>query len=145
DVVRSQETLDRVRADIEEANELGAFGTPMVFINGVELRGRRAADALERAVVQAIESDAAAGSFEDDRPPSAFQKHIDDWRFGAEANIPRLAPTRIMGNSNGVVVIDAWGDFADEKVAEFHAQVKLLLAGRNDVQYTLRHFPMDQS
>ena len=49
-VMMSERTLTNVQADIEEAMELGLHFTPMIFVNGVELRGWQARDGVRRTV-----------------------------------------------------------------------------------------------
>src|SRR5262245_18685678 len=48
-IMQSQATVDEVKKDIDEAYALGIFYTPMIFINGVELKGWNAPQALTRA------------------------------------------------------------------------------------------------
>ncbi|MFT7464790.1 MAG: protein-disulfide isomerase, partial [Pseudohongiellaceae bacterium] len=55
--LESEEPRLLVQADTVEADQLGVFGTPVVYINGVELKGFHGEDGL----VHAVEDLAAAG------------------------------------------------------------------------------------
>ncbi len=68
------ETLEAVRADVVEGKQLGLFFTPMVFINGVELKGWNVPSALIRTVEQVAATNPPALSAVLDRPPIALEK-----------------------------------------------------------------------
>jgi protein-disulfide isomerase len=74
------ETLRRVQEDTKEAKALGLYFTPMIFINGVELKGWYAPNALLRAVAQVAASNPPARTAADDHPPLAHEKYVADWR-----------------------------------------------------------------
>jgi protein-disulfide isomerase/uncharacterized membrane protein len=143
DVMRREETMQRVQEDIEEAVSLGVQFTPMIFINGVELRGWSAQDALRRAAERVAA--AGPGSAIDDRPPDAFQKHLDDWREEARQALPHAPPERAMGAAHidAAVRIDVWGDYLDDPMAELDDAIRTIVAGRDDVRYTFRPLPGD--
>jgi protein-disulfide isomerase len=50
DCMGSSETADRIDADIAEASELGATGTPAFFINGLMLTGAQPIEAFEALI-----------------------------------------------------------------------------------------------
>src|SRR5438477_507766 len=53
--MQAEESLRAVREDVEEGSRLGLTQTPMIFVDGVELRGWSAPDALAQAVRAAVE------------------------------------------------------------------------------------------
>ncbi len=143
-VMHSDETVTNVQKDIEEAKALGLFTTPMVFINGVELRGWKAKDALARAVGRLAATNPRPGSASQDRPPSASQKYIDDWRVQPELPLPADAREWTIGPPDAVVRIVAWGDYQEPYTAKADGVLRALVASRDDTRYTFRHYPINQ-
>lgn len=52
--VNSDETVDRVRADTEEAQQFGVQSTPTFFVNGTPLVGLKSPDDFRRAIEEAL-------------------------------------------------------------------------------------------
>ncbi|MBT5657639.1 MAG: thioredoxin domain-containing protein [Phycisphaerae bacterium] len=83
EIMTSDETLDLVTSDIEDGVELGLFYTPMIFINGVELKWHLLPASLRRTVNRV--ADAIASGREESEivvPPVGIEKYIADWRDG---------------------------------------------------------------
>lgn len=166
-VMTGPETLERVRADIDEAFALGLSSTPMIFINGVELRGWNAPDGVGRALRAA----AAAKPDGVDRPAGAREKYLADWREGARVIVPVDRQARVMGpgvvrtdralvegvggggdvervvggTAGGTVSVVLFGDYLEPNTVEADAEIRRVVSGRADVRYEFRHFPVDQS
>ncbi|MFN0133397.1 MAG: DsbA family protein [Phycisphaerales bacterium] len=144
-VMQSPETLLPVKADVEEAMVYGLRQTPMVFINGVELKGWQA---TPNALTKAVESLALASppvkGPEDDRPPSASDKNVADWR-----GMPNMAwrsrdkPWAI-GPTDAPAVVQIFGDLQDEGTLQADRMVRDAIVGRTDVRYEFRYYPVDQ-
>jgi protein-disulfide isomerase/uncharacterized membrane protein len=82
-IMTSDETLDFVTSDIADGIELGLFYTPMIFINGVELKWHMLPSSLERTVNRV--ADAIASGREESEivvPPVGIEKYVADWRDG---------------------------------------------------------------
>lgn len=82
-IMTSDETLDLVTGDIADGVELGLFYTPMIFINGVELKWHLLPASLRRTVNKV--ADAIAAGHEESKivvPPVGIDKYIADWRDG---------------------------------------------------------------
>lgn len=143
-VMQSEETLKRVQEDIEEAVSYGLHYTPMIFINGVELKGWNA----QNAVTRAVERVAAAGPQREAapvRPPTAFEKYIADWKEQPQRAISALPAHRQLGAAEGPVRVDVWGDYETPSAAELDRAVRAAISGRRDVVYAFRYFPIDES
>lgn len=141
-VMTSDETLRRVRADIDEAISLGLQQTPFLFINGVELRGWNAPDAVRRAVAAAAAAPSSPGG---DRPPTALEKFIADWR-AQPARAFAVRPTPLdTGPTDARVTILMFGGFQEPFTAEADAMIRASVVGRSDARYLFRHFPLDRS
>lgn len=142
-VMMGDETLRRVQEDIEEAVSVGLHYTPMIFINGVELRGWSAPNAIDRAVQRIVQS---GGEPEIAQPPTAFEKYIADWRDGNL--MPRYAspdPARSLGPDDAPVRVDMWLDYQSDRCVDADAEIRQRLESRSNVQYVIRHFPVDNA
>ncbi len=135
----SDRTLNVVRADIDEAFGVGLSTTPMIFINGVELKGWTAPDALSRAAEAAASSSSPAT----DRPPEALTKLVADWLEQPRSVIPPVPHPWVRGTANAHVRVVLFGDYQEPNCAEVDALLRKLAAERPDTSYEFRHFPLD--
>jgi len=137
-VMMGDETLRRVQADADEAQSLGIFRTPMIFINGVELKGWMSANALSRAVDALAATNPPPGSASQDRPPPAFQKQLEDWLVQPRRTLPEDPRTWTMGPDDAAIDIVAWGDYQEPFTREADAILRRLAATRGDTRYAPR-------
>lgn len=145
DAFHGPESLNRVREDIEEAQELGIIGTPMIFINGIELRGWHLENAVERAIEAVASTNPAPATGAADRPPSAFEKYVNDWRHMTRIELDPAAESKWIGADRPRVVVDVWGDHHLDSVRAFDWAIRRVLDERDDVQYRFRMYPVDQT
>lgn len=146
--LESEEPKRRVQADTEEADLLGVFGTPVVYINGGELKGFHGDDGL----VQAVEDLGAAGlparDASADQPIGAIERHIAAWRSGTAADIRpgqhswTLGPEDASGEEAQIIEVVLFADYLIPSTVQADALVRELVARRTDVQYSFRHFPL---
>ncbi len=144
-VMNSQETLARVQSDIEEGIWLGLHFTPMAFINGVELKGVFAVQAIPRAVAAVAARNPPPMGHENDHPPPALDKCVDDWREAAVVRIPPDAVPWPKGPDNARIKIVMWGDYQETWTPKADGIIRQWMAGRTDTQYVFRHFPFNQA
>jgi predicted DsbA family dithiol-disulfide isomerase/uncharacterized membrane protein len=137
--MRGPETLRRVEADVAEALGLGIDSTPMVFVNGVELRGWRAPEGLRRAV-QAAASAAPDAAPAGDRPQDALAKALEDWRLEPER---ALSAGREDSVSDGALDAVLWGDLLDETSRALERRLRALAAADSRLRVSFRHYPLD--
>jgi protein-disulfide isomerase len=142
-VMMSPEVRAAIRSDAEEGKNLGLFFTPMIFINGVELRGWSAPDALTRAVEGLAATNPRPAPPTVDHPPLALEKYIEDWREQPRITLPPDPVARVKGASSPRVDIVIWGDYQEQGTVWADSIVKVFSAGRSDVRYTYRHFPVN--
>jgi protein-disulfide isomerase/uncharacterized membrane protein len=142
-VMLSDETLQLVKTDIAEAIGLGLYTTPMVFINGVELRGWSLHKALTKAVVAVAATNPSPGDPSQDRPPTAREKYIGDWRAQPARNIPLDARQWTTGPTDATIRIVNWGDYQEPFTAKADIKIRALAASHGDVSYTFRHYPVN--
>ena len=145
-IMQGPETLQRVKADIAEAVSLGLARTPMVFINGVELKNWNVVpDALPKTVAAVAASNPPAGTPEQDRPAKAGEKAVSDWREAIAMAWPiRKQPWTSVPDSVPVR-ITIFGDLLEPNTAQADKTIRDAIAGRDDIRYEFRYFPMDQT
>lgn len=143
-IMMGDETLRLVQADIEEAISLGLFFTPMVFINGVELRGVFTKNAIPTAVTNIAAHHPPPMTHEFDRAPSAIEKAIGDWRESRIATLPADQRPWTTGPPNARVQIVLWGDYQESGTVGADGDIRVWMTGRSDTQYSFRHFPFNR-
>jgi len=145
-IMQGEETLKRVKADIDEAVGLGIFYTPMIFINGVELKGWTAPNAVRRMVEQVAATNPQPAPPTADQPPSANEKFVADWR---EQPVRQLKPAIMswpMGSPDAPLRVVVWGDLQELSCATADAQVRAYIEKYPGmVQYEFRQYPFDPS
>ncbi len=144
-LMTSPRTLERVQADIEEAVWLGLHYTPMIFINGVELKGFTVPGALERTVQEVAAQDPPALTHAADQPPPAADKYIADWLAQGVRSLPPDRHPRILGPADAPVQVMVWGDLVEPFTARCDSIVRAILAQRSDVRYAFRLYPVNQA
>ncbi|MGE0478957.1 MAG: thioredoxin domain-containing protein [Phycisphaerae bacterium] len=143
-LMQGPETLARVKSDIEEGVAVGLYFTPLVFINGIEVRGILARDAVKRAVEALAETKPPPRSASSDRPALAATKFVDDWRAGHRIANPADTSAWPRGPAGAPLEIVMWGDYQEPITAEADRLIRAFIAGRSDARYTFRHFPFNQ-
>lgn len=144
-VMQSEETARRIREDVQLSKELGLFFTPMIFVNGVELKGWHVPNALARTVEEVAATNPTPRGPEADLPPPALEKYVADWReqsvlpLGSDSTVHRLGP------ENAKVQVVLWGDLTEPTTAEADTLLRKLAGERDDMSYTYRHYPFDSS
>lgn len=138
--MKAPETSARIQEDVAEGMRLGLTSTPMVFVNGVELRGWRTAGALELAVDAARSARSTPGQ---DRAPEARARYVDLWRSAAITTLPVDPNEHVLGRRDARVQIVVWGDYQEPTTAAVDVELRNLALQRSDVAYTFRAFPVN--
>lgn len=144
-VMQSNQTLDRVKADIAEGWELGLYRTPMIFINGVELRGWMAPRSIEKTVQQVLAANPPVRGSEADQPPKALDKYVQDWRESPPRQIAEDPARPVLGNRTAPIRVVVWGDLQEPGTCEADSSLRALAAARTDVRYEYRHWPFNKA
>ncbi len=142
-LLEGDETLERVQADIEEAVSLGIKATPMVFVNGSELQGLGAANAMRQVITRLANEHPMTA--EGDRPPPAAERFLALWRGNRQSDLPADTHAWPDGPEDARIQVVLWGDYQDRIVAEVDTEIRKLLADRTDARYTFRHLPINQT
>ena len=130
-----------ISSDCEEASALGLYYTPMVFINGVELKGVFAPQAVSRAIAALDANKPPAKGPEDDNPPLAPERHVSDWRENSVSRMPVDAMTFGKGPENAKIRVAIIGDYQEAGSIEALREISRLTAGRSDVRIDFRVYP----
>jgi len=139
-------TLPQIREEVDEAVALGLYFTPMIFVNGVQLRGWQAPNAVINAVQEVAAANPPRRMPTADNPPLAAQKYVDDWEQSGWRNVPGDDISYPLGTGADHVEIVVWGDYREVGTQNFDKQLRNeILPNHTDVLYNFRHYPLDQS
>lgn len=144
DLMQTPAMLQRVQADVAEAFALGLHYTPMIFINGVELKGWNAESAVRRAVMQVADMQLPPRGPERDAPPPALEKMVADWVEQPVFGMPADSRPHVTGVNPGVINVVVWGDPLEPNTAALDKIIRDFMRGRNDVSYDFRFFPFEK-
>ena len=125
-IMASDETLDLVHQDIEDAIALGLFYTPMIFINGVELKWHMLPARLSQTV-NSVADGIASGRAKAKQitPPVGIDKYVADWRDGRVRMIrPSNRDFRRRDRMDKAPQITAFVDFTSPNSAVFMHDLK---------------------
>ncbi len=141
-------SLANVTADIEEAQALGVTQTPMVFINGVELRGMSRVSQLKSEIDALRAENLPALTAAADRPPTAVEKYVQMWAEGRDFTPDdTLTVTEAdwsMGATAPEVDIVVWADYKFAGVPEVDRAMRELIEEYDWARYTFRFYPLDR-
>lgn len=151
-MLESPEISALISADIEEGMSLGIAGTqtPLIFINGVELRGWNIPGAFEQATRALLATNPPARTASADRPPLARERYLNEWSSGSIVTVPDEAFRFTVGTtpqqSSDTVRVVLFGDYLEPGTAEADRTLRQLAADpARRLQYSFQHFPFDQA
>lgn len=138
-VMMSPVTEQLVKGDADIAVAVGLQETPMIFINGTELRGWRQPGVITRTIDALIASNPPVSGPRNDRPMLAGEKYIEDWRQEPVLAITDT-PQRSAGPADAKVTITIWGDFTEPNTKKaYEAMIEWTTS--KSVKIVWRHFP----
>lgn len=140
--MHSNETLERVKADIELGMRHGLDSTPMVFVNGVELRGRTAPNALERVLAEVHSNPAAART---DQPPTARERCLAVWREAPRVELPVDTRPHVLGRADAKVKVVVFGDYQEPNSCAVDVELRNIALSDPRVSYAFRCYPVNKA
>ena len=143
-IMTSDETLDLVHQDIEDAIALGLFYTPMIFINGVELKWHMLPARLSQTV-NSVADGIASGRAKAKRitPPVGIDKYVADWRDGRVRLIrPSNREFRRKDRIGKAPRVTAFVDFTSPNSAVFMHDLKVWEDTHGETDLILRINPL---
>lgn len=147
-----------IGADMDETQTVGLYWTPMLFVNGREVKNFRAFNytALERAVQAVLASDAVAkgpGGDGDDRPLASCEKFLDDFynpdpdpaskAMGAFDLRPILRDHPkgyALGEANAPIQLHFWGDVMLPESRKAALAIRDAMRDRSDIRLIYHHY-----
>ncbi|MCH2151713.1 MAG: thioredoxin domain-containing protein [Phycisphaerales bacterium] len=130
-----------IAEDVGIGGQLGVFFTPMIFINGVQLKWYQNSSNLAlqiSKVATAIKNGTDDGSLK--APPTTAVKYVEDWRDGVVRVIPDTQNVA-KGRSTDEHSIVLFADYTDPTTRELHARVEALRDKYPGIRYNILAFP----
>ncbi len=144
-IMQSNRTLGTIEEESNEAVALGLHFTPLVFVNGTEIKGFTARGAMRRAAEAVLSSGAEPATHVVDRPPLALTKYITDWKQGGKRIFQQDKPQHSRGATEPVVDIMVFATYSSQVTNRFEDALEQAMRTRPWVRYIFRHHPFDQS
>jgi predicted DsbA family dithiol-disulfide isomerase/uncharacterized membrane protein len=143
--MQGDQTLSIVHQDVERAHSLGLHYTPMIFINGVELKGWNAANALERTIAQVAATSPDPRTASADHPAPAIEKYVSDWMEQRAIRLPGDIHEIGYGQAAGPEVeVVLWGDYQEENSINLDREIRAAMETQPGIRYIFRHFPVNR-
>lgn len=142
--MESPEAIRGVEADVREGVSLGISQTPMIFINGVELRGWNAPNAVARAVRAVLDASPTPASGGTDTPQGAIARYMADWRESPVVALPPEVRRNGLGRETAPVTVVLIGDYREKTCAEADGLLRVFTSGPEPtIRYHFVHFPVE--
>ncbi len=143
-LMESPEIKALIASDVDEAWSRGIDHTPMIFVNGVELRGYTIPNALTQAIDAAYAARPAPATAATDSPLDAAGRAIDLWQKSPAATIPVSLFAHAFGPSNSPVQVVMFGDLNEPGTAEADTVLRAFTSGGSyQIRYAFAHFPVN--
>lgn len=140
-VMTGGRTEQVVKADHALGDDLGLYFTPMMFVNGVEVRGWRTnPNALSQAAEAALAANPPVADAKGDKPVLASQKYFEDWTNEPKRTLPDSKPDRTQGSKDAPVQVMVFGDYNEPNTKKLDALVRGMLKSK-PIRYEFRHYP----
>ncbi|MFH1144134.1 MAG: thioredoxin domain-containing protein [Candidatus Eisenbacteria bacterium] len=136
--------LDLIHADVEEGMWLGLHYTPMVFVNGVEMKGIFSPNAITRTVEEVLLRSPQPLTASVDQPPPALQKYVDDWWQQPRRDLRDDGAAWTLGPTEAPIEVVVWGDYQEPNTAQADQALRERVGQRGNMRYTFRHFPVQR-
>jgi protein-disulfide isomerase/uncharacterized membrane protein len=143
-LMRSEDVQSLILEDVEEAKDLGIFFTPMIFINGVELKWYSIPSSLSSTInriATAIEDGSNDGQIQ--APPEARDKYILDWQEGRRRSIPNAEHAPMVGTEEAELEVVLWMEYTSEFSANIEDQIQRMRGIYPDMKLSYRVYPID--
>jgi protein-disulfide isomerase len=135
-----------IAEDVALAKSMGIAFTPMIFVNGVELRGYTAPDALVRAATALHASKPARQKLGSDVGLTARERALDEFAKSAVRQLPERLTRRTLGPAQSDIRVVLVGDYAEPRTREADSVLRILTRGPGEtIAYSYAHFPVNQA
>ncbi len=130
-----------VEHDVREAEQVGLRGTPMLFINGVEVAGLNSIASLHDALATLHAADLPTRTAEFDRPPRLADSRFDEWQRQGVVDIPTGRCRWHAGPDNAPIRVVLFLDCHQPTGAPLAALLRDWTARRSEVRAEFYHYP----
>ena len=114
-IINGEEVNDLVLADVDEAVGYGVLFTPMIFINGVEVKWYHIPQKLSSTIARVGDAIASGqASAEGQRPPTADEKLLLDWKDNSMRNIGDSPHDLFRGSEDADIEVVVWGEYTSK-------------------------------
>jgi protein-disulfide isomerase/uncharacterized membrane protein len=147
-IMFSDNVQDLVKEDIEEAQALGIFFTPMIFINGVQYKwaipGTPGLTTVVDRIATAIENGTADAPIA--QPDTVVQKYVSDWRDAPVQQERAGDHSFRMNDSADAIRITVYGDYVSDKTKWLLDEVNTASTNTGiPVSIEVRVYPLDRA
>jgi protein-disulfide isomerase len=143
-LINSEEVNDLIDLDVVEGEKLGVLFTPMIFINGVEMKWyhipQRFSTTIDKvaAAINAGDPSAAPRT-----PPSGREKLLLDWKEGRHRSVPETTHDLKRGNPDATLQVVVWGEYTSrDYLQKLRDHLMPILEKYPDHSFSYRVFPM---
>jgi protein-disulfide isomerase len=141
-VMNGDATLKNVQNDAVWGEALGLFYTPMMFVNGVEVRGWLTNPmALTQMIDQVATLNPPPADARNDDPPLVGQKYFEDWKLSPRQTISMGNDAYVMKTPGAKVDVVVWGDVTEKGTKELDTELQKIV-GKKPINYSFRHYPV---
>ena len=139
---KGEETLKLVQDDAKWGEVLGLFYTPMMFVNGVEVRGWLTNPMMLTSMINdAIKINPAPADAKNDNPPLVGMKYFEDWKLAPRVRIPEGNAKYVKKQAGAKVDVVVWGDLTEPGTKELDLALQGMI-GKKSFNYAFRHYPV---
>ncbi len=140
-VMNSATVRALIEHDVREAHQVGLRGTPMLFVNGVELAGLSSVASLRDMLARLQAADLPPRTAAFDRPPLLADTFYDQWQEQPIVDIPRGRCRWHLGPEDATVRVVLFLDCQRSLSAQVAAVARDWAAKRSDVRAEFYHYP----
>ena len=140
--LHGREALQRVKDDIETAVRLGIDGTPVLFVNGMELAHPEIAEAIPRTMAALDRVKPRPQTAANDRPRPGQERLVAEWAADREFDLSGHVGRWTLGPADAPHRLVLSICHQNEYSARFSAAARQLAAERRDVRIEFWHFPL---
>ena len=142
----SDETLERVRQDTDDGRALGLTYTPMIFINGKQMRivGTEKRNILSNVIDTLTQANLPPKTAEHDIPLVSKEKFLEDWQEAKNVTFPPTNRVWSDVDPNAPVRVVMYVDYGSKATPDMYALVKEAIAKHTNTSFAIRQFPFDQ-
>ena len=138
---------ERVETDIKESIGLGLYYTPMIFVNGKQLRwyGGTGEKDLTRVISLLGNKIALGNKIEYSKPETNIENMASDWENSPELSFVNSSSAHVYGKNNAKNTISVWCDSQFPKSKDILSIATDIVDKRKDTNLYWYQYPLNSS